>query len=212
MIVSHERQRWERSRIVVLLAVLALHVAVLTGLVIAAKTRMRTTPAAPPIELLILPQNPTPTIPPPPTLPDRRKKVLATPLAPAPDALTAVTPDSTSDVAGPPVDWSREAHNAAASIAKGAPAHNDTNPAVQSNSPFAAPPAHHKGEQIPTEDGRWIVYVTDDCYQVSKSMTSVTNATNNGMGLQTYCNRRSNKPRGDLFEQLPAYKKLHPDN
>jgi hypothetical protein len=30
--------------------------------------------------------------------------------------------------------------------------------------------------------------------------------------LQTYCNRRSNKPRGDLFDQLPAYKKLHPDN
>ena len=198
----------ERSRIVALLAVLALHVAVLTGLVSAAKTRMRATPAAPPIELLILPQNPIPT---PPTLPDRRKKVPATPLAPQPDALTVVTPDATS-VVGPPIDWSQEAHNAAASIAKGAPALNDTNPALQSNSPFAAPPAHHKGEQIPTEDGRWIVYVTDDCYQVSKSMTSITNATNNGMGLQTYCNRRSNKPRGDLFEQLPAYKKLHPDN
>ena len=205
------RQRWERPRIIALLAVLALHVAVLTGLVIAAKTRIRTTAAAPPIELLILPQNPTPTIPPPPTLPDRRKKVPATPLAPQPDALTVVTPDATS-VVGPPIDWSQEAHNAAASIAKGAPALNDTNPALQSNSPFAAPPAHHKGEQIPTEDGRWIVYVTDDCYQVSKSMTSITNATNNGMGLQTYCNRRSNKPRGDLFEQLPAYKKLHPEN
>jgi hypothetical protein len=207
-----ERQQWERSRIFALFAVLALHVAVLTGLVIAAKTRMLTTPAAPPIELLILPQNPAPIIPPPPTSPDRRKKVPVTPLAPPPDALTVVTPDSTSDVAGPPIDWSQEAHNAAASIAKGAPALNDTNPAPQSNSPFAAPPAHHKGEQIPTEDGRWIVYVTDDCYQVSKSMTSITNATNNGMGLQTYCNRRSNKPRGDLFDQLPAYKKLHPDN
>jgi hypothetical protein len=208
----HERQRWTRSRYVALLAVLALHVAVLTVLVIAAKTRILTTPAAAPIELLILPQKPTPTIPPPPTLPDRRKQVPATPVAPPPDALTVVTPDSTSDVAGPPIDWSQEAHNAAARIAKDAPALNDRNPALQSNSPFAAPPAHHKGEQIPTADGRWIVYVSDDCYQVSKSMTSITNATNNGMGLQTYCNRRSNKPRGDLFEQLPAYKKLHPDN
>jgi hypothetical protein len=133
-------------------------------------------------------------------------------VAPPPDALTVVTPDSTSDVAGPSIDWSQEARNAAASIAKGAPALDDTNPVLQSNSPFAAPPAHHKGEQIPTADGRWMVYITDDCYQLSKSMTSITNATNNGMGLQTYCNRRSNKPRGDLFEQLPAYKKLHPDN
>src|ERR1700683_2508428 len=199
-------QRWGRSRYAALLVVLALHVALLTGFIIAAKTRLLTTPAAPPIELLILRQNPAPTIPPPPTLQDRSKKVAATPLAPPPDALTVVTPNSTSDIAGPPVDWSQEAHNAAASIAKGAPALKDTIPAPPSNSPFAAPPAHHKGEQIPTADGRWIVYVSDDCYQVSKSMTSITNATNNGMSLQTYCTRHSKKPRGDLFDQLPAYK------
>jgi hypothetical protein len=208
----YDPQRWGRSRYVALLVVLALHVALLSGLVIAARTRFLTTPATPPIELLILPENAPATVPPPPTLSDRRKKGAATPLAPPPDALTLVTPNSTSDVAGPPIDWSQEAHNAAASIAKGAPAPNDTIPAPSSNSPFAAPPAHHKGEQIPTADGRWIVYVTDDCYQVSKSMTSITNATNNGMSLQTYCTRHSKKPRGDLFDQLPAYKKLHPDN
>jgi hypothetical protein len=205
-------QRWGRSRYVALFVVLALHVALLTALIVAAKTRFLTTPAAPPIELLILPQNTAPTVPPPPALSDRRKKVAETPLAPPPDALTVVTPNSTSEVAGPPIDWSQEAHNAAASIAKGAGALNDTIPAPSSNSPFAAPPAHHKGEQIPTADGRWIVYVTDDCYQVSKSMTSITNAINNGMSLQTYCTRHSKKPRGDLFDQLPAYKTLHPDN
>jgi hypothetical protein len=202
-------QRWGRSRYLALLVVLAVHVALLTGLIIAAKARFLTTLAAPPIELLILPQNAAPTVPPPP---DRRKKVAATPLTPPPDALTLVTPNSNSEVAGPPIDWSQEAHNAAASIARSATALNDTIPAPPSNSPFAAPPAHHKDEQIPTTDGRWIVYVSNDCYQVSKSMTSITNATNNGMGLQTYCRRHSKKPRGDLFDQLPAYKKLHPDN
>jgi hypothetical protein len=191
---------------------MALHVAVLIGLIIAAKTRFLTAPAATPIELLILPQNAAPTVPPPPALSDRRKKGAATPLAPAPDSLTVVTPNVTSDVAGPPIDWSQEAHNAAASIARSAPALNDAIPVSPSNSPFAAPPAHHKGEQIPTADGQWIVYVTDDCYQVSKSITSITNATNNGMSLQTYCTRHSKKPRGDLFDQLPAYKKLHSDN
>jgi hypothetical protein len=205
-------QRWGRSRYASFLVVLALHVALLTGLIVAAKTRFLATPAAPPIELLILPQNAAPIAPPPPSLSDRRKKVAATPLTPPPEALTVVTPNSASDVAGPPIDWSLEAHNAAASIARSAPALTDTVPAPSSNSPFAAPPAHHKGEQIPTADGRWIVYVTDDCYQVSKSMTSITNAINNGMGLQTYCTRHSKKPRGDLFDQLPAYKKLHPDN
>ena len=207
----HERQRWGRLRYVALLAVLVLHVAVLAGLIIAANTRIHMTAAAPPIELLTLPQNPTPTIP-PPALSDRSKKVEATPLAPPPDALSVVPPNASSDVVGPPIDWAQEAHNAAASIAKGAPALPDTNPAPPANSPFAAPPAHHKGEQIPTADGRWIVYVTNDCYQVSKSITSITNASNNGMGLQTYCTRHSKTPRGDLFDQLPTYKKLHPDN
>jgi hypothetical protein len=206
----HAPQRWGRSRYLAFFVVLALHGALLTGLMIAAKTRFLTTPAAPPIELLILPQNVVPTLPPPPTLSDRRKKVAATPLSPPLDALTVVTPNSTSEVAGP-IDWSQEAHNAAASISRSAPALHDTIPAPSSTSPFAAPPAHHKGEQIPTADGRWIVYVSDDCYQVSKSITSVTNATNNGMSLQTYCTRHSKKPRGDLFDQLPAYKKLHPD-
>lgn len=208
-----ERQGWKRSRCGALLAVLTLHVAVLTGLVIASKTRLLTRPAAPPIELLILPRNTAPTIPPPPpTSSERRKKITATPVVPPPDALSVVAPNAASEVPGPPIDWAEEAHDAAASIAQGAPIPSGPNPTPSPNSPFAPPPAHHKGEQIPTSDGRWIVYVTDDCYQVSKSMTSITNATNNGMGLQTYCTRRSNKPRGDLFDQLPAYKKLHPDN
>jgi len=206
-----ERQRWERSRYAVLLGVLALHVAALTGLLIAAKTRLHTAPAGTPIELLILPQNVAPTAPPTPTSSDRRKKVTAAPLPPPPDALTAVTPNSTSDVVGPPVDWSQEAHDVAENIARGAPAPDETRPSAQSRAPFAEPPAHHKGEQIPTADGRWMVFVSEDCYQLSKEITHITNATNTGVKIQTYCNRRSKEPRGDLFKQLPAYKKHHPD-
>lgn len=207
-----ERQRWERSRYAALLGVLALHVAVLTGLLIAAKTRLRAVPAAIPIELLVLPQNVAPTAPPTPTSSDRRKKHTAAPLPPPPDALTAVTPNSTSDVARTQIDWSQEAHIVAANIARGAPALDETKPFARSNSPFAEPPAHHKGEQIPTADGRWMVFVSDKCYQLSKEITHITNATNTGVIIQTYCNRRSKEPRGDLFNQLPAYKKHHPDN
>jgi hypothetical protein len=31
------------------------------------------------------------------------------------------------------------------------------------------------------------VFVSDNCYQVSKSITDITNATNTGVGLQAYC-------------------------
>jgi hypothetical protein len=207
-----ERQRLGRSRFAALLAVSALHVAVLTGLVIAVRTRILITPTAPPIELLILPRNAAPTVPPPPTSSDRRKRVTATPLPPPPDALTVITPNSTSEVAGPPIDWSQEAHNAAASVAKGAPALGESNPALPSNSPFAPPPAHHKGDQVPTSNGDTMIFITDHCYQLARMIPPTPTAGNNGMGVQTYCIRDSNKPRGDLFEQLPAYKKLHPDN
>jgi hypothetical protein len=196
----------------VLLGVLALHMAVLTGLLIAAKTRRHATPTSTPIELLVLPQNVAPTAPSSPTSSDRRKKVTAAPLPAPPDALTAIAPNSPSDVVGPPVDWSQEAHNVAENIARGAPAPEETRPRILSNSPFAAPPPHQKGDQIPTADGRWMVFVSEDCYQLSKEITHITNKTNTGKAIQTYCNRRSKEPRGDLFNQLPAYKKRHPDN
>jgi hypothetical protein len=207
-----ERQQWGRSRYVALLGVLALHVAVLTGLVIAAKTRIQAIPTATPIALLVLPQNAAPTAPPPPTMSDRRKKVSPVLVPPPPDALTAITPNSTPDIAGPPIDWSQEAHDVAANIARSAPALEETRPPILSNSPFAAPPPHQRGEQIPMADGRWMVFVSEDCYQLSKEITHITNATNTKAKIQIYCNRKSKVPRGDLFNQLPAYKKYHPDN
>jgi hypothetical protein len=206
-----ERQGWERSRYAALLGVLALHLALLTGLLLAAKTRLHTTPSATPMELLVLPQNFAPTAAPSPTSSDRRKKVTVAPPPPL-DALGAITPNSTSDVVGPPVDWFQEAHDVAANIARGAPALEETRPSILSNSPFAEPPPHHKGEQIPTADGRSMVFVSENCYQFSKEITYIENKTNTGKKIQIYCNRRSKTPRGDLFKQLPAYKKYHPDD
>ena len=56
-----------------------------------------------------------------------------------------------------------------------------------------------------------MVFVSKNCYQFSKEVGYIENKTNMGKKLQIYCNRRSKTPRGDLFEQLPAYKRLHPD-
>jgi hypothetical protein len=206
-----EPQRWGRSRYLALLSALALHVTVLAVLIIAVRTRSLTTTDATPIELLILPKTAAPAPPPlpPPPLPDRRKNLATMPAPIPPESLTVVPPNSGSSVTGPAIDWSQEAHNTAEDLARDARP-NDELPAPALKSAFAPPPAHHKGDQVPTADGRWIVYVSDNCYQVSKSITAITNATNTGVGIQTYCNQKSKAPRGDLFDQLPAYKKLHP--
>jgi len=192
--------------------VFAFHAALVIALIITVKTRVLLTPVANPIELLVLSPKTVPQTAPSPALVSRPKKV--TPSAVPPSSAITIDPSAAPvDNVGPLVDWAQEAQNVAAGIAKESSAErrHDTAPAPSPGSPFAPPPSHHKGEQFPTGDGQWIVFVSDDCYQVSKSITSVTNASNNGMGLQTYCNRHSKTPRGDLFEQLPAYKKLHPD-
>jgi septal ring-binding cell division protein DamX len=204
-----DRQQWKRSRYASLLAVLAVHTAVLMGFLMTAKTRFAAPPTSSAIELLNLPRNVIQPTPPPPASPDRQKKPRAVTSTLPTDSLTVV-PTTNGDASGNGIDWAQEAHDAAASFTKREKgASTASEPA--SKSAFAPPPAHYKGEQIPTADGRWMVFVSDNCYQMSNDLTHITNATNTGVAIQTYCNRHSNKARGDLFEQLPAYKKYHPD-
>lgn len=208
-----EPHKWERSRYFALVVVSAMHVSLVIALLIAAKIRVLRS-ATNSIELLVLTPTTAPrTAVPAPAHAIRHKE--ATPSVVPPSSAITIFPQAPAvESAGPTVDWAQEAQNVAASIAKNAAAesHQESALGASPRSPFAPPPAHHKGEQIPTADGQWIVYVSDDCYQMSKSITYIENATNTGMILQTYCNRPSKVPRGDLFKQLPAYKKLHPDN
>jgi hypothetical protein len=205
-----ELRKWGRSRYIALLLVSALHLSLVIALIIAAKTRILLTADPNPIELLVLPRTTAREISVPPAPANRTKKAAPATVPPS----SAITLDPSANAAehdGPPVDWAQEAQSVATGIAEKGLAERRQDPPTSLQSPFAPPPAHHKGEQYATADGQWIVYVSDDCYQVSKSITTITNATNNGMGLQTYCNRHSKTPRGDLFDQLPAYKKYHPD-
>jgi hypothetical protein len=187
-------------------------VTLVIALLMAAKTRLLLISNPNPIELLVLPPHTAPqTVVPPPAISNRSKKT-APPAVPPSSAIAIYPQAAAAEIAGAAVDWVQETQAVAAEMAKRSAAERRQESAAPPRSPFALPPAHHKGEQFPTGDGRWIVYVSDDCYQVSKSITSVTNATNNGMGLQTYCPRHSKVPRGDLFDQLPAYKKHRPDD
>jgi hypothetical protein len=208
-----ESQKWGRSRYIAILVVSAIHLGVVIALILTVKSLHLTAPAPQTIDLLVLPSNIDARKPePPPTLQSRSKRALSLPVPPSSAITVNPSAEATDSVEAPGVDWAQEARNVAAGIAKETSPGRSGEPPASPPSAFAPPPPHHKGEQIPTADGRWILYVSDDCYQVSKEITAITNATNTGIGIQTYCTRRSKAPRGDLFDQLPAYKKYHPDN
>jgi hypothetical protein len=205
----HLSQKWGRSRYVALLVVFALHGVLLTVIFILPRTRLLSSSATAPIELLILPPQNTPKPPLPPAASSRDRKEIPASTPPSSTAITII-PHADAGNARASVDWEREAQNVAAAIANGGSPKKER--PSETNSPFAPSPPHHVGEQFAAADGRWILYVSDRCYQVSSAIGTVTNASHNGMGLQTYCTRPSNTPRGDLFNQLPAYKMYHPEN
>jgi hypothetical protein len=207
-----DRQQWKRSRYASWAAVVTLHIAVLTALFLAPKTRIVTPTAMASIKFLTLPKSvrrqepiPLPSL----VTPDRQIRLQPLPPMTPSDAITEI-PAAEANDPGTTIDWAQEAHEAARRYAEHG--NNEPTPAEPTAiSPFPRAPPHHKGEQIPTAEGRSMVFVSENCYQFSKEITYIENKTNTGQKIQTYCNRRSKTPRGDLFEQLPAYKRLHPD-
>jgi hypothetical protein len=128
-----------------------------------------------------------------------------------PSASTAPQSIDPADSAGPLIDWASEAEKVAATPSPefqpfDGPPPAESNPSTRSI--FEDRPAHHAGEQIRTDDGRWVVYVSDYCYQMTNPFAA-PNALETGVGMQTYCLRKSNQPRGDLFDELAAYDKYH---
>jgi hypothetical protein len=104
----------------------------------------------------------------------------------------------------PHIDWDQQAQAVAAERANSGSPPAATTPTAKS--PFVPPPAHHSGEEFVTATGDRAVFINEHCYQVSKTFAEAPNGISNGMGTQTYCIGPSNAARGDLFEQLPAYK------
>jgi hypothetical protein len=201
----------EPRRYLTLLAVLAFHLALIMALAMSSKTLRQSIPMSSPIELLFLPPAPATTSRARPNSLSREKAKAA--LA-APSAITIPPPVVPTESAEPPIDWANEAQEVAAAAApspefRSFDRRSPSESKPPSKSIFDEPPAHHAGEQFRTDDGRRAVFVSDNCYQISHPFASPT-ALENGMSVQTYCIGKSNKPRGDLFDQLPAYQKYHP--
>jgi hypothetical protein len=202
------------SRPLIVLAILAFHAALIVALAIASRNLHLSIPTTRPIELLFLPRETTPKDQPERLLPNAPNPKLTAPQIGAPSAITL--PSAADPTGGPEssVDWGSEARV----VARGAPSpelrsfehRSPSDPPPPAKSIFGEPPVHHAGEEFKTDDGGRAVFVNEDCYQVSNSFAS-PNALENGMGVQTYCKGKSRTPGGDLFDQLPAYKKHHPN-
>jgi hypothetical protein len=108
------------------------------------------------------------------------------------------------------IDWVAEARRAAAAVTGARKVREfGRNPADSGPAPLRSP-AHQAGEQYRTEDGAWIVWVSDRCYIVSEvPPLGLPQVLARSIPTRTVCPGDS-EPRGDLFKDLPAYKKYHP--
>jgi hypothetical protein len=168
-----------------------------------------------PIELLFYPPSPAAaaaaasTMPTETALPKLSRKPQSTSVA-VPESAFAPNVGAPQQSTAP-IDWAGEAQSVAAAIAAkpADPRLKDEAPLLPPKSIFPEAPAHHAGDEFTTVSGERAVFVSDSCYQVSR--TQLPNASNTGMVNPTYCIGKSKTPRGDLFDQLPAYKKYHPN-
>jgi len=212
---NHASQGSRRGRNLTLLLVIAFHGVLIAALLVASRWSPRRTAATPPLEIVFLAREPRPPPPPPPRPASRASTELKSP-ARAPTSPAAESSLIVVPAAAPPgrsVDWDQEAHIVAAERAHQEPP--APIPQFKSEqapkSAFPPPPTHHRGDEEPVPGGT-AVYVSEDCYQVAPAIPVVQDALHNGMPLQIYCNSQSKKPRGDLFDQLPAYQRLHPEH
>ncbi len=199
----------ELRRYSTFIIVLAFHAALVVGLIRFSRTLSLSTPT--PLELILIPTAATLRTRPPPVPPNSfhvDAKIAPT----APSAVTIPQPAAPAERAESPIDWAGEAQRGAAAAVTPSPdvrSFEHRFPSESERPPksiFDEPPEHRAGEQFRTDDGMWVVYVNDDCYQISDPFAA-PNALANGMGVQTYCKGNSKTPRGDLFDQLPAYRK-----
>jgi hypothetical protein len=210
-----DRKAWRpsRSRYGVLLVVLAFHVAMIALLMASSKTLRLFLPTPILVEVVF---------PPPATAQRVRTDVSPSPplemtrVIPSIDATLNLSPAlvPAAGTFGIPIDWADQAHAVADSIVANTDAGEsrlESDLTTPQKSIFPEPPAHHAGEQHRLDTGEWIVFINDNCYQVSSAIPTVPAALGYGIGQSTFCLGNSDTPRGGLFDQLPAYQRHHPN-
>ena len=110
------------------------------------------------------------------------------------------------------IDWAAEARRAAAGIT-GPQRFREfgrTPGAGSGQGPRRSAPPHQAGEQYRDELGEWIVWVSDRCYIVSDTPAlGLPQVLARSIPSRPVCQSDA-QARSDLFKDLPAYRKYHP--
>lgn len=163
---------WDHRRVVILAAVVVLHLALMTALLLS-RPEPRAGGGTPrPMELLHLPPTPQSKIRPENFRPSRiGSDTTISIAAPVIGSLSMAPATSGADGNGAGVDWSAEARRALQAYE--IRSHKNPNAPSPSRSttdddwwPHAA---HHAGEHYKTDGGDWIVWIDSSCYQVAKA-------------------------------------------
>jgi hypothetical protein len=196
------------GRTVAFAVVVAGHAGLLLILVLALDARTRSRALAGPVGTLILVSLPVP--------PDRRlgRNVSET----APIEPLALPPIPPPDIQLPgdahtSIDWLAEARRAAG-VATAAPRTRSFGEMPRAPSWLGASrssPTHRAGEQYRLETGESVVWVNDRCYIVSEPPPlGMPDVLARSLGTRTVCQAPPGPREGELFKDLPAYKKYHP--
>ena len=201
---------WNPRLGVASVAVLAIHATIIVVAILATRSQDSQTSARDFVSAWIL----TPTVParettsPQPSPP-------ATAFAISPIEIQSPKMESVPvapvDIGGA-IDWTMEAERAAAAITTG-PKHRQfgSHPGSGFQDEHThAPPAHQPGEGYRDEFGNSVVWLNDRCFVVSETGTFGTpDFLARSRPTRTVCIDKS-VPAGELFKDLPAYKKRHP--
>ena len=200
------------------LAVAATHVAFIAILVTVSRGRTAGPADQPAAAVVFFVPQPQPERTPPPrkvSVP-RLDRATVPENTPAPQVMLPVPEDSSTAI-HPDVDWYREARRSAAKITRNEAAKRGAIPGpLEHDTPSKRswwPKGTHEAGEEEIRDGETIEWISDRCYIKSTAPP---------LGMPDFLARAliskggckdpaAGAARGDLFDKLPAYKKLHPD-
>ena len=183
-----------KSRPIILLVVLALHLGVIALLAAASRTLSILPSTEHSIEVMLIPPAKAPRVRAENTRPQRLSTNIAPALAPPMlNSSLDSGPSSAPDGHGSAVNWTAEAHRAlrAFEIRRDQPPSSAIS--VSSGLDDWWPGEHHAGEQFKTESGDWIVWINANCYQIASWHSNAMGAS----PPRTICPPRRRTARDD---------------
>jgi hypothetical protein len=196
-------------RAITLAAVAALHILLLTALVLGLRTQV----SPPSVEtfistLIVLPQPARPPVRMRPALP-RNPTMAAEPIQ---IETPPLPPASLSPRAEARIDWAAEARRAAERVIAAPKRRGFGRPRAERARALEHPqPAHHAGESYRDEFGDRVYWVSDTCFITSERALPGALTAPGGPPLPRMACLGPDAPTGELFNNLPAYKKYHPE-